>query len=78
MGLFGGINYGDFAKEVDIVSWDEYPAWHNNWETTEELASNVGFVHDVYRSLKGGQPFLIMESTPSLGNWLKINKGQRP
>ena len=35
MGLFGGINYGDFAKEVDIVSWDEYPAWHNSWETTE-------------------------------------------
>ena len=78
MGLFGGINYGDFAKEVDIVSWDEYPAWHNNWETTEELASNVGFVHDVYISLKGGQPVWIMESTPSLVNWHKINKGKRP
>lgn len=78
MGLFAGLDYWKFAKEVDIVSWDSYPAWHNNFETTEELASNVGFVNDVYRSMKDGQPFLIMESTPSLVNWHKVNKGKRP
>ena len=78
MGLFTGLDYWKFAKEVDIASWDNYPAWHNNFESTAELASNVGFVHDIYRSLKGGQPFLVMESTPSLVNWHDINKLKRP
>ena len=78
MGLFTGLDYWKFAKEVDIASWDNYPAWHNNFESTAELASNVGFVHDIYRSLKGGQPFLVMESTPSLVNWHDTNKLKRP
>ena len=78
MGLFTGLDYWKFAKEVDIVSWDNYPAWHNNFEKTYDLASNVSFVHDIYRSLKGGKPFLIMESTPSLVNWHKVNKLKRP
>ncbi|WP_294373907.1 beta-galactosidase [uncultured Clostridium sp.] len=78
MGLFTGLDYWKFAKEVDILSWDNYPAWHNNFETTAELASNVGFVHDIYRSLGNGNPFLIMESTPSLVNWHDVNKLKRP
>lgn len=78
MGLFTGLDYWKFAKEVDIVSWDSYPAWHNNFETTYDLASNVGFVNDIYRSLKGGQSFLIMENTPSLVNWQQVNKLKRP
>ncbi|MGN0144277.1 MAG: beta-galactosidase, partial [Clostridium sp.] len=78
MGLFTGLNYWEFAREVDVAAWDSYPAWHNNFESTEELASNVGFVHDIYRSLKGNQPFLVMESTPSLVNWHDVNKLKRP
>lgn len=68
MTLFNGLDYWKFAKEVDVVSWDGYPAWHNNFEKTYDTAANVSFVHDVYITLKGGQPFLIMESTPSLVN----------
>ena len=78
MSLFNGLDYWKFAKEVDVVSWDDYPAWHNNFEKTYDTAANVSFVHDVYRTLKGGQPFLIMESTPSLVNWHKVNKTKRP
>lgn len=78
MGLFTGIDYWKFAKEVDIASWDSYPAWHNNFETTYDLAANVGFVNDIYRSLKGGQSFLIMENAPSLVNWHQVNKLKRP
>ena len=78
MQLFLRLDYWKFAKELDVVSWDSYPAWHNNFESTSDLASNVGFVHDIYRSLKGGQPFLVMESTPSLVNWQKTNKLKRP
>lgn len=78
MGLFTGLDYQKFAKEVDIVSWDSYPVWHNDFENTCDLGANVSFVNDFYRSLKGGQPFLIMENTPSLVNWHKINKLKRP
>ena len=78
MELFNRLDYWKFAKELDIVSWDSYPAWHNNFESTSDLAVNVSFVHDIYRSLKGGEPYLIMESTPSLVNWQKVNKLKRP
>lgn len=78
MGLFTGLDYWKFAKEVDIVSWDSYPAWHNNFETTYDLAANVSFVNDIYRSLKDGQSFLIMENAPSLVNWHEVNKLKRP
>lgn len=78
MGLFTGLDYSKFAKEVDIVSWDSYPAWHSDFEKTYDLGTNVSFINDFYRSLKGGQSFLIMENTPSLVNWHKINKLKRP
>ncbi|MEF2965539.1 beta-galactosidase [Paenibacillus sp. M1] len=72
-----GLNYEEFAKAVDVVSWDCYPAWHNDWQSTASLAKDVAFVNDLYRSLKDGQPFLIMESTPSQVNWHGINKAKR-
>ena len=74
---FQSLDYGKFAKHVDIISWDCYPAWHNDWETTASLASKVGFINDQYRSLKQ-KPFLIMESTPSGVNWHDVNKVKRP
>jgi len=74
---FQCLDYGKFSKHVDILSWDCYPAWHNDWETTADLASKVGFINDFYRSLKQ-QPFLIMESTPSGVNWHEVNKTKRP
>ncbi|MBF6977583.1 beta-galactosidase [Aerococcaceae bacterium zg-BR22] len=74
---FQSLNYAEFSKHVDIVSWDCYPAWHNDWESTADLASKVGFINDQFRSLKQ-QPFLIMESTPSAVNWHDVNKSKRP
>lgn len=71
---FLGIEYNKFARVMDVVTWDAYPPWHIEGQTTTKLASDVGFVHDLYRSLKDGQPFLIMENTPSLVNWHDINK----
>lgn len=78
MGPFTGLNYDKFAQEVDVITWDSYPAWHNNFQETSDLAADVGFVHDIFRSLRGGQPFLIMENTPSLVNWHEVNKPKRP
>ncbi|MEC1438633.1 beta-galactosidase [Bacillus sonorensis] len=74
---FQGLDYSKFAKHLDVISWDAYPAWHNDWESTADLAMKVGFINDLYRSLKQ-QPFLLMESTPSAVNWHDFNKAKRP
>ncbi|OXS77824.1 beta-galactosidase [Domibacillus enclensis] len=74
---FQSLDYSKFAKHLDVISWDAYPAWHNDWESTADLAMKVGFINDLYRSLKQ-QPFLLMESTPSAVNWHPVNKAKRP
>ena len=76
MGLYPGLDYQEFAKDVDVVSWDNYPSWHNE-QGTENLGAEISFVHDLNRSLKD-KPFLMMESTPSLVNWKPVNKLKRP
>ena len=78
MGTYPGLDYWKFAKELDVVSWDNYPSWHTDKEKTWELASEISFVHDINRSLKGGKPFMLMESTPSHVNWQPVNKLKRP
>lgn len=74
---FEGLDYFKLAKEIDVVSWDNYPLWHceNNYIN---LASHVSMVHDLNRSLKNGKPFMLMESTPSLTNWQYISKLKKP
>jgi beta-galactosidase len=77
MGLFPGLNYPKFAQYVDVVSWDSYPVWHTT-ESDWKLAAQIAFVHDQNRSMKGGKPFMLMESTPSNTNWQPIPKLKRP
>ncbi|MCL6442238.1 MAG: beta-galactosidase [Alicyclobacillus sp.] len=77
MGTFPGLNYQKIAEVLDVVSWDNYPRWHGP-EPDWRLASSVSFVHDINRSLKGGQPFMLMESTPSMTNWMGVSKLKRP
>ena len=72
MKLYDGIDYQDFAKHLDLVSWDNYPAWDKGRNMEE--ATDTAFVHDAFRSMKDGQPFFMMESTPSLVNWHDVNK----
>ena len=71
MGLYDEIDYSEFAKHCDVVSWDNYPFWEN--ENPENEAARVAFIHDLYRSFKG-KPFMMMESTPSNTNWHPVNK----
>jgi beta-galactosidase len=77
MGLYPGLNYPRFAKEVDVISWDSYPVWHTVGEDWR-LAAHISFVHDQNRTMKGGKPFMLMESTPSNTNWQPIPKLKRP
>ncbi len=72
-----GIDYGKFSKYVDVVSWDSYPDWNNNYESIAKTAMKSAYVHDQYWSLKQ-QPFIVMESTPSGVNWHQFNKNKRP
>ena len=72
---FRDYDYFAIARELDIVSWDAYPAWRGGDETA--LAAEFAMQHDLMRSLKK-QPFLLMESTPSLVNWKPHNKLKRP
>ncbi|GAB6091662.1 beta-galactosidase [Spirochaeta dissipatitropha] len=86
-----GLNYWQLARELDVVSWDSYPSWHlpgykmlalesDPTEAVDDYrrASEVAFQHDLFRSLGGGKPFLLMESTPSNTNWQPISKLKKP
>ncbi len=68
MGFYGGLNPWKIAKHVDIVAWDSYPQF-SQAPMCERSWAKVAMVHDLYRSLRGGQPFLLMECTPSSSNW---------
>lgn len=77
MGLYYDLDYWKFAPELDLVSWDAYPNWGlpgGDWRE----AIGVSFTLDLFRSLKQGRPFLLMESTPSMTNWQEICKPKRP
>lgn len=70
MGTYKGLDYFKWAKEMDIVSWDNYPAYDTPWSLT-------AMRHDLMRGLKG-EPFMLMEQTPSQQNWQKYNSLKRP
>lgn len=77
-GTFKGFDPWKFADDMDYISWDNYPKWHNPDQKVWETAADVAFVHDINRSLKQGKPFLMMESTPSQVNWHDVNKLKKP
>ena len=70
MGTFKGLDYFKWAKEMDIVSWDNYPSYDTPWSQT---AMN----HDLMRGLKD-EPFMLMEQTPSQQNWQPYNSLKKP
>lgn len=71
MGTFPDLDYQMWAKYMDFISWDNYPA---NDTPVEETALR----HDLMRGLKQGKPFALMEQTPSVTNWLPYNALKRP
>lgn len=75
MYYFEQLDYFRLAKELDIVSWDNYPIWHK--KELIETAYDAGMCHDLMRSLKR-KPFFQMESCPSATNWQGVSKLKRP
>ena len=78
MRMFDGLDYRKMAPDMDVVSWDNYPTFHNDWETLEDTAFETAFQHALMRSLKRDVPFMMMESAPGLVNWQNVNKVKRP
>ncbi|TVY07800.1 beta-galactosidase [Paenibacillus cremeus] len=70
-GLFNGLDLHTWGKHMDVVSWDSYPQMN-------EPMCNVAMRHDYMRGLKDGQPFMLMEQTPSQQNWQPYNSLKRP
>jgi beta-galactosidase len=73
MGTFGGLDYWRFAEVSDRMSWDAYPQLRD-WRA----AATLGMTHDLYRTMKGGLPFILMESTPSNTNWQETPSLKKP
>ena len=76
MGPYQNLDYHYMKDFVDVISWDSYPSWHSD-RGNEIEAYSIAFAHDMHRCFKD-KPFLLMESTPSLTNWLPINKLKKP
>ncbi|MFI3200228.1 MAG: beta-galactosidase [Eubacteriales bacterium] len=68
-------NYFKYKEYLDVISWDSYPKWHEDKDY--DMALNHGMFHDLMRSIKK-EPFLLMESTPSMTNWQPISRQKRP
>ncbi|MNM49630.1 Beta-galactosidase BgaP [compost metagenome] len=71
MGFYPELDYFEWAKYMDVVSWDNYPS-------LDTPVSHTAMTHDLMRGLKHGQPFMLMEQTPSQQNWQPYNSLKRP
>lgn len=78
MQMFDGLDYRVLAKELDVISWDSYPVFHNDYESFADTMSRSAFDHALMRSMKRDKPFMLMESAPGLVNWHDFNKMKRP
>lgn len=71
MGTFKPLDYFRWAEHMDIVSWDNYPSYGAD-------PGMIAMRHDLMRSLKHGQPFMLMEQSPNQANWQPYNSVKRP
>ena len=71
MGMFRHLDYHRWAEHLDFASWDNYPP-------DDRSASRMALTHDLMRGLKGGDPFWLMEQTPSTTASRDVNPVKRP
>lgn len=73
MGFFPHADYWAWAPHVDVVSDDSYPDPADPGAYVRLAAQR-----DLMRSLRAGQPWLLMESAPSAVNWRGHNLPKPP
>lgn len=71
MGFYKALDYQKWAKYMDMVSWDNYPS-------NQDTPAQIALCHELMRGVGGCKPFLLMEQTPSVTNWLPYNALKRP
>lgn len=71
MGLYQPLDYHRWAADLDFASWDNYPP-------DAASASRMALTHDLMRGLKDGQPFWLMEQTPTVTASRDVNPVKRP
>lgn len=71
MGTFKDLDYFEWAQQMDLVSWDNYPGM----DTTPSFTA---MSHDLMRGVGGGRPFMLMEQTPNQQCWFPFCKVKRP
>jgi beta-galactosidase len=71
MGMYRPIDYHRWAPHLDFASWDNYPP-------DDTSHARMAFTHDLMRGLKDGEPFWLMEQTPSYTASRDVNPLKRP
>ena len=71
MGAYRPLDYRSWAKRMDVTAWDSYPA-------PSDSIAITAMKHALMRGLKHGEPFFLMEQTPSQTNWQQYNALKRP
>jgi beta-galactosidase len=71
MGMYQPIDYHRWAPHLDFASWDNYPP-----DDTSQV--RMALTHDLMRGLKDGQPFWLMEQTPSMTASRDVNPLKPP
>ncbi|MFJ8108147.1 beta-galactosidase [Streptomyces sp. NPDC096132] len=72
MGGTKGMNYPDWADEIDFVSNDHYV--HPGPQDRDELS----FSANLTSGIAGGRPWFLMEHSTSAVNWQAVNVAKRP
>ncbi|MET8979508.1 beta-galactosidase [Streptomyces sp. NPDC004539] len=72
MGETKGMDYADWAAEIDFVSNDHYV--HPGPQSRDELS----FSANLTSGIAGGKPWFLMEHSTSAVNWQPVNVAKRP
>ncbi|MGM1065234.1 beta-galactosidase [Saccharothrix sp. Mg75] len=75
MGLYQPVDYHRWAPHLDFASWDNYPPEDPSPSRT---AARMALAHGLVRGLRGGDPFWVMEQTPSVTASRDVNPVKRP
>lgn len=71
MDFYKPLDYQKWANYMDFISWDNYPS-------VDAPYTRASMSHDLFRGLKNGMPFSLMEQTPSVSNWHTYCALKRP
>jgi beta-galactosidase len=71
MGMYRPIDYHRWAPHLDFAAWDNYPP-------DDRSPARMALAHDLMRGLRDGQPFWLMEQTPSVTACRDVNSLKRP